>query len=475
MKKPITILFVLSTHLFAEYDIKNSIVKVFVTKSSPDYSIPWQSKRTYKSSGSGAYIQADGKKYILTSAHVVSNASYIEVRKNNNITKYPTITKWLANDIDLALLEVKDEKFFCDIKPLSLGNLPSREDNAKAIGFPMGGDEVSVTNGIVSRIEYNKYTHSGKKFIAIQIDTPVNPGNSGGPLIDKENKIAGIAMQGIRGANNISYIVPSVVINHFLEDIKDNKYDGMPSLNIFTSTMENKSLRTYLGMENQSGIFVNKVNQLSTNSELKPNDVILNINEGDIQNDGSIIETFGKIDSNYLIHQKQVGDLIELKLLRDKQIITKKIKLEKDKELVNLVFEEKARYFIYGGLVFTPLTQNYATESQKSAELAQFTNIPNALLEYAKYVKDGDELVVLSTILQHELNAGYSATNEIVEYVNDIKVKNFSHFVELIHNNQEKFIKFTTPNQIIILDNVAVSKHNQEILKIYNIQSNQNQ
>ena len=145
------------------------------------------------SNGSGCFISGNR---ILTNAHVVSNSTFIQVRKYGQSKKVKARVLSISHESDLALLTVDDEDFFNDVKPLSLGNLPSVREKVTVYGFPLGGDTLSVTEGIVSRIEHRNYAHSSSYLLAGQIDAAINPGNSGGPVMVGSN-IVGVVMQSL--------------------------------------------------------------------------------------------------------------------------------------------------------------------------------------------------------------------------------------------------------------------------------------
>src|SRR6185436_73003 len=96
---------------------------------------------------------------------------------------------------------LKPAKAFENVKPLTLGNeVPKLDTTVKVIGFPIGGERISVTRGVVSRVDYQEYTHSGvDQHLAIQIDAAINPGNSGGP-VPQESNVVGVAFQGYSGS-----------------------------------------------------------------------------------------------------------------------------------------------------------------------------------------------------------------------------------------------------------------------------------
>src|SRR5438477_12889374 len=103
--------------------------------------------------------------------------------------------------------------------------LPDAKDPVVVYGYPTGGTSLSVTKGIISRIEFTGYNLSVPG-LRIQIDAAINPGNSGGPAVVGE-EMAGIAFSRLGGGTqNIGYIIPSEEIELFLKDIADGKYDG---------------------------------------------------------------------------------------------------------------------------------------------------------------------------------------------------------------------------------------------------------
>lgn len=116
-----------------------------------------------------------------------------------------------------------------DAAPPSFGELrfsdeiPHLQDDICVIGYPLGGDNVCITQGVVSRVEPVHYAHSGSNLLAVQIDAAINPGNSGGPAF-VDGKVVGVAFQNIQSANNVGYIIPIPIIRHFLTDVEKGGY-----------------------------------------------------------------------------------------------------------------------------------------------------------------------------------------------------------------------------------------------------------
>ena len=93
------------------------------------------------------------------------------------------------------MLDVEDEGFWNGVPPLELGPLPRLQDSVAVVGYPVGGDTISVTAGVVSRIEVTDYSHGSSDLLAIQIDAAINGGNSGGPVFNRSGQCVGIAFQ----------------------------------------------------------------------------------------------------------------------------------------------------------------------------------------------------------------------------------------------------------------------------------------
>jgi S1-C subfamily serine protease len=143
-------------------------------------------------------------------------------------------------------------------KPLARAKLlPGVKDAVLAYGFPEGGNSLSITKGIVSRVEFVPYNFpvSG---LRIQIDAVINPGNSGGPAVVGD-KMIGLTFSHLNDAQSIGYIIPNEEVELFLQDIADGHYDGKPAEYDDLQTLENPALRAFLNIPaTVKGMVVNK-------------------------------------------------------------------------------------------------------------------------------------------------------------------------------------------------------------------------
>ncbi len=450
-------------------EISSSVVKIYTTSVKSNYFRPWQKGSSRSSSGTGVII--DGH-MILTAAHVVSNGTFIQVKKSNDSKKYTAQVKWIAHEVDLALLEVNDPQFFTDTKPQVLGTLPYRQDGVVVYGYPLGGDELSTTKGIVSRIEHIVYSHSFMDHLAIQIDAPINPGNSGGPAFDKEGKMVGIAIQAMSSADGIGYLVPAEVIKHFFDDIKDGHYDGYPDDGMYIQDLQNKNIRSFYNLGNRDGVLVTHViRDSSADGYAKRGDVILELDGVNIAGDNTIkLKGNGRVSGNYLIRSHQVGDMLNMKILRDKKEMQLSIPLKKGVTAVPLEQEKEPRYYIFGGMVFMPLSINYLKVWGKGWQEKAPMNLLYNFSNQDKLDKSVKELVILNDILANEENANYAPTVKIVSKVNGQKINSLNDLVKIIEESKDQYIDITFDSgSKFILDKEKALKLEFETMEKYGI------
>ncbi len=462
--KIITLIIFLSLSLLASESVKDSIVKIYTVSKVPNYLTPWNTT-IRRSHGSGSIISGDR---ILTNAHVVANETFIEVKKYGDTKRYEAEVEFISHQSDLAVLKVADKAFFKGAKVLELGSLPKLQEAVTVYGFPMGGNSLSVSKGIVSRIEHNTYAHSHERFLAIQIDAAVNPGNSGGPAIN-DGKIVGVVMQHVSKSQSIGYLVPSEIINHFLVDIKDGHYDGFGHLGIGTQDLENEALRSLYGMASDvTGILVVDVSQKSSvYGVLESGDIVLSIDGHTIKNDGTVEFLPQQYTSlMYFIDQKQIGESIRLEILRNTKKMSVAIKIENiadDDLLVNtLEHDVMPRYFIYGGYVFTPVSRNLLV---KRASLS----LKVASRKWA--TKEQNEVVVLLKVLADKTNRGnHNLSLWKVDTINGLKFQDYNEFKKILLSSKDKFIILKNSDGVeIVIDRKKAQEANPKILKRYSI------
>ncbi len=381
-------------------DLRRATVQIHFVASSPDYLQPWQPGRQGSGTGSGVVIEGNR---ILTNGHVVANAAYLSVRKSGDVRKYPAKVAYVGHDGETALLTVDDPKFFDGTVPAKLGGVPFQRDKVAVYGYPIGGTDLSVTEGIVSRVGVTVYSHSARALLAIQTDAAINPGNSGGPVF-QDGKLVGIAFQHSAGAQNIGYVVPTPLIKRFLRDVEDGQYGGIPELGIWWQGTENEGLRRALGVPGDgTGVLVTKVAYDSSAwGSLKEGDVLVKLDGTTIGQDGTIpFRDDERIDFSEIVTRRQIGDVLDATVIRGGREEPARVKLKASIDLVSGPrYDRKPTYVIVGGLVFMPLTDDLIGARGAGYRVRSLSadGVPTP---------ERQEVVVLSHVLAHEFNRGY--------------------------------------------------------------------
>ncbi len=457
--------------------IRKGVVQIKVYSQGVDPYSPWQMTPLRASTGTGFLI---GKTQILTNAHVISNAKYIQVQRHNQTVWYEVEIQHVAHDCDLAVLKAKNPEFYNDSHIFELGGIPDLNSPIMVVGYPIGGDKISVSRGIVSRKEQSTYAHSQvDSHLVIQVDAAINPGNSGGPAI-QGNKVVGVAFQVAARGENIGYLIPTTVIKYFLTDIVDGKYDGYVELGTRTMNSFNSSLRKYRNIpENLDGVFVTKVLRGgSAEGFLQANDLLLEIDGLPIGRNGTVLlDKDARVDFVEVVDNKHSGEPIRFKVYRDdKQIdVTFPAKKMKQIEFMRHKYDESFPYYIFGGMVFQPVSRDILQEWSRHTETQGGSQF---LYRFFYFMEDdlgagkSDEDIVFYRRLNHSVNAGASSyQNLILESINGIQVRSIKHLKEICEGVQTGFLKFKfkdMPSSFIIKKNDAV-KADSEISEIYKI------
>jgi S1-C subfamily serine protease len=455
-------------------DMKDAIVKIYTIVNTPDYYNPWSMRGTGSGTGSGAILK--GRK-ILTNAHVVGNQTFIQVRRYGEAQRYTARVLNVSHESDLALLTVDDPKFFERGSTLELGELPEPQDEVLVYGFPLGGDTLSITKGVISRIEHQTYSHSSAHLLAGQIDAAINPGNSGGPVL-REGKIVGVVMQGMTQADNIGYMVPANVVQHFFRDIEDGRHDGFPSLGVVLQEMENPDLKRKYGQPvEQTGMLVTRVLPGSpADGELQPGDVLLSLDGHPVADDGTVeFRPRQRTSLAYWVQERQVGESLPLEMLRAGKNMTLNLTLDRPAQLDPLVPTEQydvlPTYYIYGGVVFCPLTKNLLRAWGPN----WYANAPNELVaRLADNVPEveGEQVVLALKVLADDVNQGYHGINNwVVETVDGQRVRNLKQLIAAVEQGQgNEFVTFgDDAGQVLVLDRAKVEAQRTEVLNTYRI------
>jgi S1-C subfamily serine protease len=454
--------------------VEGAIVSIEVTSQRGDWFSPWQSQRSAQSSGSGFIIAGPR---VMTNAHVVSDARQIIVRRSGEPTPYVAEIEFIGHDSDLALLRVDDPEFARGVQPLALGDLPSLRSRVRTYGFPAGGDKLSRTEGVVSRVQFITYLHTGvDSHLGIQTDSAINPGNSGGPVI-QDGRVVGVAFQTNTRLSGVGFFIPTPVIKRFLRDVEDGRYNGFGDLGLSTSNLLNPMYRELLEMPpGMRGVVVDRVLPgSSTDGVVRPDDVVLEIDGHPVRADGTIQYHGYALGFEQIAEEKQLGESVSLALWRKGARVQAALTLQPhpDAGRIRGEFDRAPSYFVYAGLVFMPLNQEYINT------FGNYWQTADKHLLYALFFKsvehpetNGQASVVLTRVLPHPVNSAYrDLSNSIVGSVNGVKIRQLSDLERAFAASTGPYhtIVLKPGDVIVVLDKELARRSHGEILARYGI------
>jgi S1-C subfamily serine protease len=426
--------------------IENAVVKIFSTLRAPDPFRPWSKQSPREVTGSGVVIEG---KRILTNAHVVLYAGQIQVQANREGNKVPATVEAIAPGIDLAVLKLEDDSFFDNRAAVTRANtLPEIKDTVLAYGFPTGGASLSITKGIVSRIEFANYNYpvSG---LRIQVDAAINPGNSGGPAFAGD-KMIGLAYAVLGNSQSIGYIIPNEEIELFLKDIADGHYDGKPAMFDEMQTLDNPALRTYLKLDKSvQGIVVQQPFRTEAAYPLKEWDVITSIGDMPIDNEGMVkLGNSLRVKFTFEIPRFVKDGKIPLTILRNNKPATVQLPAAYDRPLIIADLRGGyPSYFVYGPIVFSTATTQFLGLFNNNASIMNsyaFNRSPLLVHRGDAPDREHEELVVVAApFFPHKLVNGYgSRFGSVVQSVNGVPVRSLRQLVAMLRDLKDEFVIF---------------------------------
>ena len=456
-------------------DIRLSLVRITNSALMPDYRAPWNPGTLSQGRGTG-FIINDNR--IMTNAHVVSNSRFLAVEREGDPKIYPAHVAFIGHDCDLAVLTVDDPAFFKNMLPLSFDKIPELESSVTVYGYPIGGDRMSVTRGVVSRVDFQVYSHSSiDSHLIVQIDAAINPGNSGGPVL-QDGRVVGVAFQGFSGdtAQNVGYIIPVPVISRFLKDISDGSYDHYVELAVNYFNLINPGERKALGLKDDDrGVLVSSVEKGgAADGLLLPGDVLLTVNEHPVGSDGFVNLDGNRVQMSEIVERKFKNDVVKFTVLRGGRETDVSVTLKPfwPYTMAGFQYDTRPRFIVFGGLVFQPLTRN----------LMQALNINNLRLRYLfeRFVSDSiylerSDIVVLSDVLSDTINSYLGpARLSVVSKVNGASIRSMEDLAAALAKPSSNYvIALEGDSRPIVLESAAVNSARERIKKSYNITEEQ--
>lgn len=405
--------------VFADKEYLSSVAQVRVTNYSYSIDHPWQKKSAGKSFGSAVFI--DGER-LLTNAHVVDSALRVELRHAGSDSWHRASIEHVSEASDLAMLKVSDDDFYTDAKPVVLSSDINFGSGVLVVGFPEGGDTVSVTEGVLSRTEETTYAYSMMTQLAYQIDAAINNGNSGGAVFS-DGKLMGISFQASDEAENIGYAIPATVIEQFITDVTDGVVNGVPQLPFYALPIRNINMQKYLGMDDTTGVYISETVGDNASQCAKIGDVVTAVNGIEVSSSGMVASPGkGVVSMDYLATSRQIGESVELEVLNGGK--KKSVKCELKYSWNNLWgsaginYQYRPKWAEVGGLILVDMSDEvFLYLDENEIDVPEKANGFRIGLQQGSLEKPVGGIFV-SNVLDHDANAGYEVGNSLLKSVN---------------------------------------------------------
>jgi S1-C subfamily serine protease len=442
-------------------NVYNSIVRIVSNNQDWDYLNPQNTTITEPTIGTGFFV---GKNIIITCAHVIDTAKNIQFTiPSLSNEKYTAEIYGICLVLDIAILRSVN---YLSPTYLSLSNSDNviLQDNIRVIGFPLGRDKIKVTKGIISGIQDG----------FIQIDSAINSGNSGGPLIDSSNNVIGIISSKVASAENIGYALPINLINIF-KNISPGKkiYDICNFMAKFSNTSAKRLeyLKSVVpNIESKTGLTVSKLVDTSPLKNIGidigdfifsfDNKNISNICELDVNN-SSNTSSFKILITDYI---ERLNPGIEYNIsylsVKNKKIIHSKIVFpEMNNNIIRRILPmfEKIDYLTIGGIILCPLTINLLS-----------TYIGYSLKKHISGMEKFKHKIVVVNILPDSpfIISENLSVGDIIDTINDQKITTFDSLLNVLKNINQKYLTITTLNgKLDTIDTDSIKKDLDSIKK----------
>ncbi len=431
--------------------VRDTVVQVFTQVAGIDLLQPYKPPMQAAACGSGFFINEKGN--LITNAHVVNQAKSVWIQ-------IPSLGKRIIDvevvgispERDLALLQVTPEMLdsiraeLGSIPHLSLGDsdLVRRSDEALALGYPLGQQSLKSTTGIIS----------GREHHLIQTSAPINPGSSGGPLLNVKGEVIGINSAGVVEAQNVGYAIPVNDLKIVLPDLYKVKILRKPFMGMLSNN-GTEALTEYLQNPRPGGCYVVEVLKGSTldKAGIRRGDMIYEINghQVDIFGEMSVPWSEDKVSITDYASRLSIGEDLNLVVYRNGEKKEFSVKFTAATlPAMRKVYPgyEEIDYEIFAGMIVMELTINH---------IQLLGDIASGLSKYAELKNQAEQTLVITHVFPNSqlFRSRTLIPGTTINEVNGMPVKNLADFRQALKRGVGN--KFLT---ILASDNVSRASDN---------------
>jgi hypothetical protein len=459
--------------------VTQNIVRLNVTAQAFDFGRPWSKRAPMARKALGTVLPGD---LILCTAEAIANSTYIELESPDGETKEPATVACVDYEANLALLKPDSKKFLNG--KTGFGLTQARVGDALTACQLESNGNLLLSRGQMTTAEVLRYPIDESAFLVARVSCPLQMKDAtlGIPVL-KDAKLVGLMLR-YDAQSGILDTIPTVVIEHFLKDAKDGKYEGFPRMGCSFAPTRDPQLRRYLGLTGtNSGVLVTQVaaDGPSMAAGLQKGDVILEIAGQPIDSDGNYRDAdFGRISLGHLVSTRHMqGDPLPVRIWREgKQTeTTVKVSRKPVEEYLSepYIIDRGPRYYVLGGLVLQELSRQYLKEfgndwtRKAPLELLHFDRIQSELENSGK-----KKLVMISRVLPSNVTIGYEDIRHVlVNTINGVPIQSLADIPEALKASKDGLIKIELASDpsLIFLDAGAVDQITPSLQRSYGITS----
>ena len=465
------VILMMSGKVLANNDYLPSVAQVKVTAYSYSIDHPWQKGSAGKSTGSAVLLD-EGR--LLTNAHVIDSALRVEVKRAGSDKWYRAAIEHVSEASDLAMLKVADKEFYVGSEPAQLSSDLNFGSEVVVVGFPEGGDTVSITKGVLSRTEETQYAYSYMNQLVYQVDAAINSGNSGGAVFSK-GKLVGISFQADDEAENVGDAIPISVIEQFITDAKDGVIHGVPQLPFVYWPITNPNMQAYLGASDNSGAYIAETVGDSNAQCAKKGDVLTVINGMKVSASGTVeVPDAGSVSPDYIASTQQLGESVGLTLVRDGKERNVTCKLQYHWSNLwgspGVSYQYRPQWLEVGGLILVDMAEEVFMFMEENE-----INIDEVASGYRNGLQKGvvdqpEGAIWVSNVLDHDANSGYEVTYSLLKTLNGERVANVESIKNFIAKNASPWITLEFySGQIAVFKQSELEQTTQDLSEEYGI------
>jgi hypothetical protein len=455
---------------------EKSIVRVNATLQSYNFLRPWEKGAPTPRRGLGAVL-SDNR--VLVTAEMCVNSTYLELEHPSSGARVPAKIAALDYEANLAILEPARDpnKIFDGLEPLELDSSTKAGDTLEVWQIEDNGDGVS-TDVDVLRVNVGRYFIPGSVFLLYEVKGSLQARvNSFTLPVVRDGKLAGMLLS-YSSKEQTSSVLPTPIIEAFLADSEDGKYEGFPNLGISYAQTLDETLREFVGLNGPGGIFIRQIAKGSSAdmAGLEKGDVIVSIDGHPIDARGNYEHAdYGKLSFSQLVRGgAKIGDIVSVDLIRDSEPMTVEVKLTRkpaeDYLIDPYMFDRGPKYVIFGGLIFQELTLPYLESWGEDWPNRAPFKLVYANANPESYEEEGREkLVFLSNVLKTPSTLGYESLNSaIITKVNGKTIKDIQDLANALSETQKDgihAIEFNDFPKIIYVDDQASRFVNEQLIE----------